>query len=68
MIKCKVKRLKKIKTVYIVRCSEKNSEDFDQYVNELLAEGWRIREIKVIEAQGSNTRDVFYACLELWEG
>lgn len=68
MIKCKVKRLKKIKTVYRVRSDMRDEESFDQSVNELLIEGWRIGEIKVIEAQPPNTRDVLYARLEWWEG
>lgn len=67
MIKCKVKRLKKIKTVYKVRCFDSDVDEFDNQVNELLNEGWRIAEIRVIEAQGVNIDDVFYARFERWE-
>ena len=67
MIKCKVKSVKQIRTVYVVRTNEYDVERFDDEVNELLNAGWRVREFKVIEAQGVNTRDVLYARLEWWE-
>lgn len=67
MNKCKVKKLRKIKTVYKVHNDSRTTEDFDRIVNDFLNDGWRIGEIRIIEAQSPNVHDVYYARLEWWE-
>lgn len=59
-----MKKLKEIKTVYVVRDQTDRAISFDKLVNEYLAQGWILAEIRVIEAQTPNVNDVFYARLE----
>lgn len=65
--KVKAKRLKEIKTIYVARYTPQDAERFDALVNEHISKGWRIGYTRVIEAQGNNSIDVFYALLEKWE-
>ena len=68
MPKIRAKRLKEIKSIYVVRDRTENSAGkFDALVNEYLANGWRLAKTQIIEAQGNNVNDVFYALLEKWE-
>ena len=66
MLKVRVKKLKKIKTIYYSISHDHYREKFDNEVNEYLNAGWRMGEIKVIEARGGDMVDVVYARLELW--
>lgn len=64
MRKVKAKKLKKIVTVYR---SHKYAKEFDKSVNDLLEEGYRLGEFRIVEAPQGQIHDMLYARLEWWE-